>query len=101
MNNATSYTEKDLLPILFDIAQHTATREELEKVSNKLDAKIDKLDAKIDKVANKLDAKIDKVAGELRSDITATRDKSDSQFKWLLGLILISILLPIAQKFII
>ena len=85
MSNEAHYTEKDLLSILFNIAQHTATREELEKVSDKLDAKIDKVDMKIDKV----DAKIDKVASELRSDMTATRDKSDSQFKWLLGLILI------------
>ena len=88
MSNEKPYTEKDLLPILFDIAQHTATREELEKVANKLDAKIDKVDVKIDKVAS-----------ELRSDMMATRDKSDVQFKWLLSLILMSILLPIVQTF--
>ncbi|NUW66969.1 DUF1640 domain-containing protein [Vibrio coralliilyticus] len=105
--NIDQITQKDLLKLLFEQAQHNATREEVEKLdakidstANKLDAKIDstankldakiestasKLDAKIDSTASKLDAKIDSVRNELKSDIA----KLDNRLWWIAGLIVV------------
>ena len=57
-----TYSEKEILPVLIDIAQHTATREELNRVH-------DKLDTKIDAVADKLESKIDRLGMMLISSM--------------------------------
>ena len=71
MNNheasTKDFTQKDLMQHLLNVAQHTATREDLADMRkeiddkfDKVDAKFDKLDAKIDTNYHKLDAKLDK-----------------------------------------
>jgi chaperonin cofactor prefoldin len=81
---AENLTQKDIMLHLLQVAQHSATREDVKNDINNLDAKIDKLDSKIDKVEtnlkedinkldirmNKLDSKIDKVETNLKEDIS-------------------------------
>ena len=52
------FTQKDLMQHLLNVAQHTATREDLSEMRKESDDKFDKLDSKIDDVAHKLDSKI-------------------------------------------
>ena len=52
---AENLTQKDIMLHLLQVAQHSATREDVKNDINNLDAKIDKLDSKIDKVSNKFD----------------------------------------------
>lgn len=54
----------------------------------KVDARIDRLDARIDR----LDARIDKIDGRI--------DRIDGRLWWLMGAIVISILMPVALKFL-
>ena len=92
----------------------------LEGAYDRLDAKIDavgnRLDAKIDAVANRLDAKIDRLDAKieakvdgLRAELSAKFDvlavqmidlRRDQmmQFRWVVGLILISILIPLVRS---
>ena len=132
---------------IIDILMHTATREELQSLGNRLDSKIEQIDAKIDKmasreelqtlgknlndridhIANRLDEKIENVANHLDKKIenvanrldekigkTATKDemqalghrvdqldqRMDKNFKWVAGLIIVGILVPILMHFI-
>ncbi|WP_154723940.1 hypothetical protein [Vibrio cyclitrophicus] len=50
-------TQKDLLKLLFDQAQHNATREELNALGLSLNQRIDKLETKVDKLESKFDDK--------------------------------------------
>ena len=81
---------------LINIIQHSVTRDDMESLRkefkedfNKLDSRIEKLDTKIDSVAEKLDSKIDRL-----------NTKIDSNFKWLAGIMIAGILIPIALNFI-
>jgi hypothetical protein len=56
-NNSGDITQKDLLKLLFDQAQHNATREEM----NALEARMDKRFEKIDERFEKVDAKFDRL----------------------------------------
>jgi DNA-binding ferritin-like protein len=96
---------------LINIIQHSVTRDDMENLRkefkadfNKLDTKIDsvteKLDTKIDSVAEKLDTKIDSVAEKLDTKIDKLNTKIDSNFKWLAGIMIAGILIPIALNFI-
>jgi peptidoglycan hydrolase CwlO-like protein len=69
--NPNDFTQKDLMLHLLQVAQHSATREdvksdiaELKIDIDKIDEKFDKVDAKFDKVyekIDKVDAKFDKI----------------------------------------
>jgi tetrahydromethanopterin S-methyltransferase subunit G len=96
---------------LINIIQHSVTRDDMESLRkefkadfNKLDSRIEKLDSKIDIVAEKLDSKIDIVAEKLDSKIDLLRsdlsNKIDSNFKWLAGIMIAGILVPIAIHFL-
>ena len=103
---------------LINIIQHSVTRDDMENLRkefkadfNKLDSKIDsvveKLDTKIDTVRsefkadfNKLDTKIDSVAEKLDTKFDKLNTKIDSNFKWLAGIMIAGILIPIALNFI-
>ena len=81
---------------LINIIQHSVTRDDMESLrkelkadNEKLDSRIEKLDTKIDNVAEKLDTKIDKL-----------NSKIDANFKWLAGIMIAGILIPIALNFI-
>lgn len=52
-------TQKDLLKLLFDQAQHNATREELNALGLSLNQRIDNLENKIENLDRKLDDKIE------------------------------------------
>ncbi|WP_440682158.1 hypothetical protein [Cysteiniphilum halobium] len=91
-NNNDEYTNftvsKD---VMFNMLMHAATKEEVREVKqeisnvdSKLSAKIDKLDAKIDSVDSKLSARIDSVDSKLSAKI-------DSNFKWLMGMQILTI----------
>ena len=58
---------------LIDILMHAATREDIAKLDEKVDSKIDKLDSRIDK----LDEKIESLRNDLKSDI-----------RWVIGTII-------------
>ena len=102
-----SYTQKDLMQHLLNVAQHVVTREEAEKGFkevnakidkveanlnkridkidariDKVDAKIDKVDAKIDKVEANLNARIDKVSNRVEDVVS----KMDSQFRYTISI---------------
>jgi len=83
--NPNDFTQKDLMLHLLQVAQHSATREDVRDDIDKLDKKIDtgfnKLDAKIDSSTAKLDAKIDKV------------DSKFNRLQWLIVATIISVFL--------
>jgi Skp family chaperone for outer membrane proteins len=74
---------------LINIIQHSVTRDDMENLRKEFKSDINKLDTKIDNVAEKLDTKIDKL-----------NSKIDSNFKWLAGIMIAGILIPIALNFI-
>ena len=74
---------------LINIIQHSVTRDDMENFRKEFKSDINKLDTKIDNVAEKLDTKIDKL-----------NSKIDSNFKWLAGIMIAGILIPIALNFI-
>nr|PMP25425.1 hypothetical protein BCS91_00040 [Vibrio cyclitrophicus]PMP29198.1 hypothetical protein BCS90_17535 [Vibrio cyclitrophicus] len=62
-DNNNDITQKDLLKLLFDQAQHNATREELMALENRTSQRFDKIDERFEKVDErfeKLEAKFDK-----------------------------------------
>ncbi|CAK2046177.1 Hemolysin XhlA [Vibrio crassostreae] len=62
-DNNNDITQKDLLKLLFDQAQHNATREELMALENRTNQRFDKIDERFDKIDErfeKLEAKFDK-----------------------------------------
>lgn len=74
---------------LINIIQHSVTRDDMESLRKELKEDNQKLDTKIDSVAEKLDSKIDKL-----------NSKIDANFKWLAGIMIAGILIPIALNFI-
>ena len=79
MSQDDNVTQKDLLKLLVDQAQHNATREELNRVEDKLSTEIknveDKLTKRIDDVEVKLSKRIDDVdnkIGGLKTTIIVT-----------------------------
>ena len=74
---------------LINIIQHSVTRDDMESLRKELKSDNQKLDSKIDAVAEKLDSKIDKL-----------NSKIDANFKWLAGIMIAGILIPIALNFI-
>ena len=89
---------------LINIIQHSVTRDDMESLRKELKEDNQKLDTKIDSVAEKLDTKIDSVAEKLDTKIDSLRadltNKIDSNFKWLAGLLIAGILIPIATHFL-
>ena len=67
---------------LINIIQHSVTRDDMESLRKEIKEDNQKLDTKIDSVAEKLNTKI------------------DSNFKWLAGLLIAGILIPIATHFL-
>ena len=77
-----SYTQKDLMQHLLNVAQHVVTREEADKGFKEVNAKIDKVDARIDKVEANLNARIDKVSNRVEDVVS----KMDSQFRYTISI---------------
>ncbi|NUW69163.1 hypothetical protein [Vibrio coralliilyticus] len=79
--NIDQITQKDLLKLLFEQAQHNATREEVEKLDTKIVSTAKELDTKIESTANRLDAKIESTAKELDAKIESTANRLDAKIE--------------------
>ncbi|MGL4379591.1 MAG: hypothetical protein ACRCTB_00485 [Vibrio sp.] len=105
MNDTGQITQKDLLKLLVDQAQHNATRDELNRVEDKLIIRIDavetrlsaridsvetKLSARIDEVETKLSARIDEVDTKLSTRIGELETKMDMKFSSLKSTIIVT-----------
>ena len=64
---------------LVDLLLHAATREDIAKLDNKIDALESKLDNKIDALESKLDNKIDALESKLDNKIDALESKLDNK----------------------
>ncbi|MFA0072113.1 hypothetical protein AB4396_00225 [Vibrio cyclitrophicus] len=60
-DNNSDITQKDLLKLLFDQAQHNATREELMALENRTNQRFDKVDERFEKLEAKFDKKFDRM----------------------------------------
>ncbi|CAK2109561.1 Hemolysin XhlA [Vibrio crassostreae] len=60
-DNNNDITQKDLLKLLFDQAQHNATREELMALENRTNQRFDKIDERFEKLEAKFDKKFDRM----------------------------------------
>ena len=76
MSQDDNITQKDLLKLLVDQAQHSATREELNRVEDKLTKRIDDVEVKLIK-------RIDGVEVKLTNRIDGLEQKMDSRFSTL------------------
>ena len=72
----------------------------VDKKFDLVDKKFDSLEAKMDVKVTLLENKMDKGFSEFRREINDTRLLSWSQFRWLLGTMVICILIPIAKGFL-
>lgn len=74
-----------------------------EQVSARLggiEGRLGRVEAKIDEQRSELTAKIDDQRSELAAKIDRLRSDQNSQFRWVIGLIVVSILLPFAGRLI-
>lgn len=72
MSQDENITQKDLLKLLVDQAQHSATPEELNRVEDKLIKRIDVLEEKLIKRIDALEEKIDSRFSTLKTTIIVT-----------------------------
>jgi hypothetical protein len=71
-------TQKDLLKLLFDQAQHNATREEVQAVDNKINELYQNVATKED--VHILNAKIESTAKDLKIEIEKSEGRMQAQF---------------------
>jgi uncharacterized phage infection (PIP) family protein YhgE len=81
---------------LVDILMHAATREDMASFKAEMKEDISNLRDKMDKDIATLNGRIDK----LDSRIDKLDSRIDSNFKWMMGAIVIAILIPLVSKFI-
>ncbi|MEZ8121852.1 hypothetical protein ACED30_20320 [Vibrio splendidus] len=98
-HNNDQITQKDLLKLLFDQAQHNATREEVQAVQEEIKATNKRFEGLVTRedlqtVENKLDSKIETSIDSLRTEMEKRLDKQDIQIAkldnrlwWIAGLI--------------
>ncbi|MCY9855415.1 hypothetical protein [Vibrio mediterranei] len=60
-NDSGDITQKDLLKLLFDQAQHNATREEVNALEARMDKRFEKIDERFEKLEDKFDKKFDRL----------------------------------------
>jgi len=85
-------TSQEYMNLMAHKITHDVVKEvddKIDKLEVKLDAKIDALDVKLSGRIEKLDGRIDKL-----------ESKMDNNFKWVMGVLIITILVPIALQFI-
>ncbi|CAK2258954.1 Hemolysin XhlA [Vibrio crassostreae] len=90
-DNNNDITQKDLLKLLFDQAQHNATREELMALENRTNQRFDKIDERFDKIDERFD-KID----ERFEKLEAKFDKKFDRMNWLLVTTLVGVIASLA-----
>ncbi|WP_158107011.1 hypothetical protein [Caedibacter taeniospiralis] len=88
---------------LVDILMHAATREDMASFKAEMKEDISDLRDKMDKDIATLNGRIDKLDSridKLDSRIDKLDSRIDSNFKWMMGAIVIAILIPLVSKFI-
>ncbi len=73
---------------------------ELREDVQRLAARIDAMDQRLSSRMDALDQKVDRLREELSARINALDQKVDRHFLWLIGALIISILVPIALRFV-
>jgi uncharacterized protein YaaR (DUF327 family) len=79
-----------------NLMAHKITHDVVKEVDDKIDKLEVKLESKIDALDVKLSGRIDKLDGR----IDKLESKLDSNFKWVMGVLVITILVPIALQFV-
>lgn len=72
MSDTGQITQKDLLKLLVDQAQHNATRDELNRVEDKLTTRIDAVETKLSARIEAVETKIDEKFSSLKLTIIVT-----------------------------
>ena len=99
-------TSQEYMNLMAHKITHDVVKEvddKIDKLEVKLDEKIDRLDVKLSGRMDNLDGRIDKLDGridKLDGRIDKLESKMDSNFKWVMGVLVITILVPIALQFI-
>ncbi|MEZ8822401.1 hypothetical protein AB4562_00565 [Vibrio sp. 10N.222.54.A1] len=91
-DNNNDITQKDLLKLLFDQAQHNATREELMALENRTNQRFDKVDERIEKLEEKVDERFEKLEAKF--------DKKFDRMNWLLVTTLVGVIASLAIQVI-
>jgi predicted nuclease with TOPRIM domain len=71
----------------------------IDAVGNRLDAKFDAMGSRLDSRIDRIDDKIDRLGERLERTLEAMHRDQMTQFRWVVGLIVVSMLLPIARSF--
>lgn len=99
-NNSGDITQKDLLKLLFDQAQHNATREEVNALELRIGQRIDKLedktDERFDKVQANMDEQFEKVDKQFEK-VDARFEKMDKKFERLTWLLITTLAAVVAS----
>ena len=92
---------------LVDILQHAATRQDIADLRVETNANITGVKAELKAEIGKLESHMDSNKAELKAEISkvenkieAAVNKSDSNFKWTMGVLIVTILVPIALHFV-
>lgn len=83
-------TQKDLLKLLFDQAQHNATREELNALEGRMNQRFEKVDERFEKLEAKMDERFEKVEAKF--------DKKFDRLNWLLTTTLVGVIASLALQ---
>ena len=65
-----SYTQKDLMQHLLNVAQHSATREDMSEMRAEFNDRFDKVDAKFDKINDKIGLLVWQLLGGMVAIVT-------------------------------
>ncbi|MFA0011970.1 hypothetical protein AB4391_01290 [Vibrio lentus] len=103
-HSADNITQKDLLKLLFDQAQHNATREELNALEGRLNHQMESMKQEmsgrfnqVDEKTDKLDVRIDKLCEKV-DNIEAKFDKKFDRMNWLLVTSLVGVCATLALQ---
>ena len=96
-DNSGDITQKDLLKLLFDQAQHNATREEVNALEARMEKRFDKVDERFEKFETNMDERFEKV--DERFDKLETKfDKKFDRLNWLLITTLVGVISSLALQ---
>jgi uncharacterized protein YpmS len=92
---------------LVDLLMHSATRQdiaelrnEMQSDKNELKAEIAQTNNRIDNLRTELKSDIAEVKTELKADMKVIVEKVDNNFKWLAGILVVGLLIPIILQFV-
>lgn len=73
---------------LIDILMHSATREDIAKLDNKIEAKFDAVIAEFKRSNEALETRIDNKFESLESRVSREFQKIDNRYNWIIGTII-------------